>query len=154
LAGQAFCHLNVSANTEKIMKYICLGYIEEKKWEAMSESTRNAFMDECFAYDDELRRNGHFVGGEALQSHRNAATLRWRSGKVTVTDGPFAETKEQLGGIMVLEARDLNHAIQLMSKHPSIRMGGTFEVRPSADLSALLAESERRRAKANGFHKS
>jgi hypothetical protein len=84
----------------------------------MSESERNAILDECFAYDDVLRKNGHFAGGEALQSARNATTLRWQNGKVSNTDGPFAETKEQLGGILVLEARDLNHAIQLMSKHP------------------------------------
>ena len=113
------------------MKYICLGYMDEKKWDAMSESEHNAFMDECFAYDDELRKNGHFIGGEALQSSRNATTLRFQNGKVSVTDGPFAETKEQLGGVLVLEARDLNHAIQLMSKHPSIRMGSIFEIRPA-----------------------
>jgi hypothetical protein len=77
----------------------------------MPESERNALMDECFAYDDVLRKNGHFVGGEALQSARNATTLRWKNGKVFITDGPYAETKEQLGGILVLEARDLNHAI-------------------------------------------
>jgi hypothetical protein len=94
------------------MKYVCLGYIEEKKWETMSESEQNAMMDECFTYDDILRKNGHFVGGEALQSARNAATLRWKNGKVSITDGPYAETKEQLGGILLLEARDLNHAIQ------------------------------------------
>lgn len=128
------------------MKYICLGYMEEKRWEEMSDAERNAFMDECFAYDDELRADGHFVGGEALQSPRNATTLRFRNGKVSITDGRFAETKEQLGGIMILEARDLNHAIQLMSKHPSIRMGGCFEIRPAADLSAMVAESERRRS--------
>ena len=127
------------------MKYICLGYIEEKKWETMSESERNAMMDECFAYDDELRKNGHFVGGEALQSAQNAITLRWRSGKVTVTDGPFAETKEQLGGLLVLEAKDLNHAIQLMSKHPGVK-AGPFEIRPAADITDMLAESERRRS--------
>jgi hypothetical protein len=92
------------------MKYICLGYYDEKKWEAMSESERNAFIDECFAYDDVLRKNGHFVGGEALQSARNATTLRSKKGKVTITDGPYAETKEQLGGICVHEARDLNQA--------------------------------------------
>jgi len=126
------------------MKFICLGYMEEKTWETMSESERNAFMDECFAYDDELRKNGHFVGGEALQSPRNAATLRVRNGKVSVTDGPFAEIKEQLGGIMILEAKDLNHAIQLMSKHPGVR-GGCFEVRPAADLSQLVLESNERR---------
>jgi hypothetical protein len=127
------------------MKYICLGYMEEKKWETMPDGERNAFVDECFAYDDELRKNGHFVGGEALQSAQNAVTLRWRSGKVTVTDGPFAETKEQLGGLLVLEARDLNHAIQLMSKHPGVK-ARPFEIRPAADISGMAAESERRRS--------
>ena len=121
--------------------------MEEKKWETMSESERNTFLDECFSYDDELRKNGHFIGGEALQGAENATTLRFRNGKLSITDGPFAETKEQLGGIMILEAIDLNHAIQLMSKHPSIRLGGSFEVRPSADLSAMVAESEQRRSK-------
>lgn len=126
------------------MKYICLGYIEEKKWDTMPESERNAFMDECLAYDDELKKNGHMAGGEALQSAQNAITLRWRNGKVTVTDGPFAETKEQLGGLLVLEARDLNHAIQLMSKHPGVK-AGPFEIRPIEDMTAIMAESERRR---------
>ncbi|MGH7494886.1 MAG: YciI family protein [bacterium] len=126
------------------MKYICLGYTDEKKWDTLSQSERENFMDECFAYDEQLRKNGHFAGGEALQSVQNATTLRWRNGKVSITDGPFAETKEQLGGILVLEARDLNHAIQLMSKHPGVR-GGPFEIRPVADLTAMVAESERRR---------
>jgi len=85
------------------MKYICLGYMEETKWVTMSESERNAILDECFAYDDILRKNGHFAGGEALQSARNATTLRWQNGKASITDGPYAETKEQLGGILVLE---------------------------------------------------
>ncbi|WP_404790387.1 YciI family protein [Altericista sp. CCNU0014] len=114
---------------EGIMKFICLGYMEESQWDEMPEQERTALMDECFAYDDELRRGGHFLGGEALQSARNAATLRYRRGKVAVTDGPYAETKEQLGGFLVLEARDLNHAIQLMSKHPGVRFG-PFEIRP------------------------
>ena len=126
------------------MKYICLGYMDPKKWETMSESERNAFVDECFAYDDVLRKNGHFVGGEALQSPRNATTLRCQNGKVSVTDGPYAETKEQLGGILVLEAKDLNHAIQLMSKHPGVR-GGSFEIRPAEDLSQMIRESSERR---------
>jgi hypothetical protein len=129
------------------MKYICLGYMEERKWETMSESERNAFVDECFAYDDELRKNGHFTGGEALQSAQNAITLRYHKGNVTVTDGPFAETKEQLGGLLVLEARDLNHAIQLMSKHPGVK-ATTFEIRPAADITEMVAESERRRSSA------
>jgi hypothetical protein len=127
------------------MKYICLGYIEEGKWETMSESERNAMMDECFAYDDLLRKNGHFAGGEALQSAGNAITLRWQNGKVSTTDGPYAETKEQLGGILVLEATDLNHAIQLMSKHPGVK-AGPFEIRPVADLTGMMRESEHRRA--------
>jgi hypothetical protein len=71
-----------------MMKYICLGYSDEKTWETMSESERNALIDECFAYDDMLRKNGHFVGGEALQSARNATPLRWQNGQVLITDGP------------------------------------------------------------------
>src|SRR5438045_428368 len=110
------------------MKYICLGYIEPNKFESMSEKDQRAMMDECFAYDDVLRKNGHFVGGEALQGPESAATLRWTNGKVTVTDGPYAETKEQLGGILILEARDLNHAIELMLKHPGVKWGGPFEI--------------------------
>ncbi len=113
------------------MKYICLGYIEEKMWDSWTGPEQKNFVTECLAYDDDLRKNGHFVDGEALQSVRTATTLRSKNGKVVVTDGPFAETKEQLGGIMILEARDLNHAIQLMSRHPSVRMGGTWEIRPS-----------------------
>jgi hypothetical protein len=117
--------------------------MEEKKWEAMSEGDRQAFIDECFAYDDRLRENGHFIGGEALQSARNATTLRFRDGKVTITDGPFAETKEQLGGILLLEAKDLNHAIQLMSKHPGVR-AGTFEIRPAdEEMNARVAARSR-----------
>lgn len=127
------------------MKYICLGYIDENKWETVSESERNAIMDDCFTYDEVLRKNGHFAGGEALQSARNATTLRWRDGKVSVTDGPYAETKEQLGGILILEARDLNHAIQLMSEHPGVK-AGPFEIRPAEDLSAMIAASEKRRS--------
>jgi hypothetical protein len=127
------------------MKYICLGYYDEKKWETLPEDERNAAMDECFAYDDVLRKKGHFAGGEALQSARNATTLRWKNGKASVTDGPYAETKEQIGGILILEATDLNHAIQLMSKHPGVK-AGPFEIRPVADLGEMIRESERRRA--------
>ena len=130
------------------MKYICLGYIAEKKWETMSESERNAMVDECFAYDDVLRKNGHFVGGEALQSPRNAATLRWKNGKVLVTDGPYAEAKEQLGGVLMLEAKDLNHPIQLMSKHPAVK-SGIVEIRPAEDLTEMIRESERWRSTKN-----
>lgn len=124
------------------MKYLCLGYMAEKKWEEMSPDERNTFVEECLAYDEILRQNGHMVGGEALQSVRTATTLRFKQGKLSITDGPFAETNEQLGGIMVLEARDLNHAIQLMSQHPSIRMGGTFEIRPTAELPPLNVDNQ------------
>jgi hypothetical protein len=124
---------------EVVMKFICLGYMDETKWGELSDVDRSTFMEACFAYDDELRRGGHFLGGEALQSIRNAATLRHQNGKVTVTDGPYAETKEQLGGFLILEARDLNHAIQLMSQHPGVRTGA-FEIRPSdEEINALVA---------------
>ncbi|WP_197901609.1 YciI family protein [Rhodocytophaga rosea] len=122
--------------------------MNEQVWETLSESERNTYTDECFIYDNELRKNGHFVGGEALQGALNTTTLRWSSGKISVTDGPFAETKEQIGGIMILEATDLNHAIRLLSKHPSLRLGRggcSWEIRPAADLTALIEESERRR---------
>jgi hypothetical protein len=125
------------------MKYLGLGYLDEKKWEAMSSAEQDALLEECFAYDDVLRANGHVTDGEALQRGRNAATLRFENGKVSVTDGPYAETKEQLGGILLLEANDLNHAIQLMSKHPGLR-NGPFEIRPVAEeINARIAERSR-----------
>jgi hypothetical protein len=127
------------------MKYICLGYFPPEKRESMSGSERNAMIDECFSYDDELRRNGHWAGGEALQPANTAMTVYWKNGKVAVTDGPYAETKEQLGGILVLEARDLNHAIQLMSQHPGVKYGSLFEIRPAADLNEMIQKSEQRR---------
>ena len=126
------------------MKYICLGYIEPAKLAGMSQTELQVMLDDCFTYDDELRKNGHFTAGEALQGASTATTLRWQNGKVAVTDGPYAETKEQLGGILVLEARDLNHAIQLISKHPGVK-AGPFEIRPAADLTEMIRESEQRR---------
>jgi hypothetical protein len=110
------------------MKFVCLGYFDDKKWAALSETEQKAFMEECFAYDDVLRKGGHIAGGEALEPAGNAATLRLKKGKVMVTDGPYAETKEQLGGFVVLEARDRKQAIELMSKHPGLRIG-PFEIR-------------------------
>jgi hypothetical protein len=126
------------------VKYICLGYLDVKQWETLSASEQTDMIDACFDYDDELRKGGHFAGGEALQGPHSATTLRWKNGKVAITDGPYAETKEQLGGILVLEARDLSHAIQLMSKHPGVKMG-PFEIRPAEDLSGMVRESEQRR---------
>ena len=125
------------------MKFICLGYIDQDGWESVSPSEQNSMMDECFAYDNVLRSNGHFAGGEALDNARKARTLRFQDGKVSVTDGPFAETKEQLGGILILEARDMNHAVELLSKHPGVK-AGPFEIRPAVDLTEMVAESKRR----------
>jgi len=112
------------------MKFICLGYADLAAFERVPQERMAAMMEACFAYDDELRRGGHFAGGEALQGPNSGVTLRWRDGGVTVTDGPYAETKEQLGGILILEANDLNHAISLMSKHPGVKFG-PFEIRPA-----------------------
>lgn len=131
------------------MKYICLAYVGEEGWGTMTESQQNAAMDEVFAYTDELRNSGHLVATEGLQSARNATTLRIVNGKVSVTDGPYVETKEKIGGIYVIEARDLNHAIQLMSKHPVVRAGGV-EIRAVVDMSAMYAASQERRSAAKG----
>jgi hypothetical protein len=111
------------------MKYLCLIYDEEKKIAAMSKSESDAFMGEYFAFTDAIRKSGHYIGGEALQPVHTATTVRVRNGKVSTTDGPFAETKEQLGGFYFINARDLNDAIQVASKIPSARLG-SIEVRP------------------------
>jgi hypothetical protein len=127
------------------MKYICLGYYDKAKFDAMDDSERNAMFDTCFAYDNHLRANGHWGGGEALQGPETALTLYWKDGKVVTTDGPYAETKEQLGGIIVLEARDMNHAVQLMSQHPAVKLGNPFEIRPVGDMTEIMKASEERR---------
>jgi len=129
------------------MKYICLGYYEPAKHAEMTEDEQNAMFDECFEYDDHLRANGHFAAGEGLEPRENGLTVYWKNGKVATTDGPYAETKEQLGGILVLEARDMNHAVQLMSQHPSLKYGSSFEIRPVADMSEIVKASEQRRGK-------
>ena len=119
-----------------------MGFVEDGKFESLSETDSLRMMEECFSYDDELRRGGHFQGGEALQSAKNAVTLRMKNGAVDVTDGPYAETKEILGGILLLEARDLNHAIALMSEHPGVKMG-PFEIRPADQhINDLLAKRQ------------
>lgn len=111
------------------MKYLCLAYEEESKLNALSRSEWDALREETLAYVETLRQSHHLVVTQALQSARTAATVQLRNGRQTVTDGPFAETKEQLGGFFMIEARDLNEAIQLASKWPSARIG-TIEVRP------------------------
>jgi hypothetical protein len=130
------------------MKYICLGYIEPGKFEGMTEDERNTVFDECFEHNDHLRASGHLVTEVPLQSPETAMTLYWKNGKVTTTDGPYAETKEQLGGLQIFEARDLNHAIQLVSQLPGFKYGlGPIEIRPLADLTEIIKESEQRRRK-------
>jgi len=127
------------------MKYICLAYMEPGKLQGMTEAEQLAMLDACFDYDDHLRAHGHFTAGEGLQPPETALTLYWKNGKVATTDGPYAETKDQLGGILVLEARDLNHVIQLISRHPGLKLG-PWEIRPAADLNEMMKESEQRRA--------
>jgi len=136
------------------MKYICLGYYDKSKHEAMTEGERNAMFDTCFEYDDHLRANGHWGGGEALQPAETALTLYWKNGKVATTDGPYAETKEQIGGILILEARDMNHAVQLMTQHPSLPYGSIFEIRPVFDVSEIAKASEQRRRQATAREKA
>jgi len=111
------------------MKYLCLIYDEEKKLQAMTKSEMDALMREYFAFTNDLRSSGNYLGGNDLQPIRNATTVRVRNGKVSTTDGPFAETREQLGGYYLVEAGDLNEAIQIASRIPSARMG-SIEVRP------------------------
>ena len=130
------------------MKYLCLGYLEPGKFEGMTDDERNAILDDCFEYNDHLRANGHLVAEVPLQSPETAVTLSWKNGKVTTTDGPYADTKEQVGGLQMLEARDLNHAIQLVSQLPGFKHGlGPIEIRPVVDLTEIINESEQRRRK-------
>jgi len=112
------------------MKYLCLGYHEESKILALGEDERNALAEECRAYDELLWRNGHCLKGNALPPSEGAMTLRFDHGKVRLAEGPFIQMPEQLGGILLLEANDLNHAIQLMSQLPAMRLGGALEIRP------------------------
>ena len=130
------------------MKYVCFGYYDEETWAAMPESEQQPLMDKSFAYDDELRKNGQLIGGEALQTVQNAKTLRFRDGKVMITDGPYAETKEQIGGFFFLEAKNMDEAVRLVSNHPALK-AGPFEIRQVEDMTEMIRESERRRSKTN-----
>jgi hypothetical protein len=116
------------------MKYLCLAYYDERRFEALSPAELEAIVSRCPAYDADLRASGHLVIQGSLQSPRSSATVRPREGKVSITDGPFAETKEQIGGFFVIEARDLNEAIRVASKHPAAHLGEDvgwgIEVRP------------------------
>jgi hypothetical protein len=116
------------------VKYLCLIYDDEKKMAGMSQAEGDKFMGEYFAYTEDIKKSGHLVIGEALQPVETATTLRIRNGKLSTTDGPFAETKEQLGGFYLVEAKDLNEALQVASRIPSVRTG-SIEVRPVVDFS-------------------
>jgi hypothetical protein len=116
------------------MKYLCLIYDEEKKLHAMPKSEADAFMGEYFGFTEGIKKSGHYLGGNALQPVQSATTVRLRNGKVSTTDGPFAETQEQLGGYYLIEAKDLNDAIQVAAKIPSSRLG-SIEVRPIMEMS-------------------
>jgi hypothetical protein len=120
------------------MKYLCLVIVDEKKLKAMSKSDAQALDDESLAYDDTLRKTGHFLAAQALESVRAAKTVRPQKGKVQITDGPFAETKEQIGGFILIEARNLKEAIDLAAKIPGGRLGAV-EVRPVKELVASKA---------------
>jgi hypothetical protein len=108
------------------MKYLCLVYLEEQKLHAVPDA-------ECFACGNGLRKNGVLIAAEALQPVETATTVRLRHGKVSITDGPFAETKEQLAGFYLIDAKDLNEAIQVAAKIPPAREG-SIEVRPVREL--------------------
>jgi len=111
------------------VKYMLLIYSDPKGWESVSEAEQGALMGEYYAFTEGIQKSGHYVAGEALQPIQTATTVRIRNGKLSTTDGPFAETKEQLGGFYLINARDLNDAIQVASKIPSARLG-SVEVRP------------------------
>ncbi len=118
------------------MKYLCLIYDEEQKLSAMSKTESDAFMREYFEFTESIRKSGNYVAGEALQPVSTATTVRVRNGKLSSTDGPFAETKEQLGGFYLIDAKDLNEAMQVASRIPSARLG-SIEVRPVVDFSKV-----------------
>src|SRR5262245_31129456 len=121
------------------MKFLCLAYEEEKKLNDLSRSEWDVLRGETLAYVEVLRKSGHLILTNALQSARTAATVRVRGGKASVIDGPYAETKEQLGGFFLIEASDRNEAIELASRWPSARLG-SIEVRP---IEEVLREERR-----------
>lgn len=115
------------------MQYLCLIYEDEKEWQKLPAAESTKIIGEFSAYTESIRKSGHYAGGNALQPTHTATTVRVRQGKVATTDGPFAETKEQLGGYYLLKARDLNEAIQLAARIPGARLG-SVEVRPVMEL--------------------
>ncbi len=123
------------------MKYLCLVYLDEKRLDELPD-------EDCVEFDSGIHESGHCRASEALQSVQTATTVRVRRGKLSVTDGPFAETKEQLAGFYLIEAKDLNEAIQIASKIPPARVG-SIEVRPIRPIREALARAESRQRKLN-----
>lgn len=115
------------------MKYLCMIHNNREALDALSKREWDTLVNNHLDYDDVLRQSGHFVLGEALHPPESATIVRMRNGKLSVTDGPFAEAREQLGGIILIDARDLNEAIQIASKMPSIHLS-SIEVRPVREL--------------------
>jgi hypothetical protein len=115
------------------MKYLCLIYDDEKRMSQMPKSDGDTMMGDYHTFTEDIRRSGHYLGGEALKPVGTATTIRVRNGKISTTDGPFAETKEQLGGFYMIEAKDLNDAIQVAGRIPGARYG-SIEVRPVLNL--------------------
>ena len=111
------------------MKYLCLIYDDEKKWETMSKAEADAYMGEYFQFTENIKTSGHYLGGNALQPVQTATTIRSRNGKLSTTDGPFAETKEQLGGYYMVDCNDLDEALKWAAQIPSAGRG-PVEVRP------------------------
>ena len=111
------------------MKYLCLIYDTESRWATMSQEEGNQIMKEYFDFTDDIRKNSHMIAGDSLMPTSTATTVRVRNGKLGTTDGPFAETKEQLGGYYLIEAKDLNEAIQIAARIPGAKTG-SIEVRP------------------------
>lgn len=121
------------------MQYVCLVYVAERAFDAMSQREIDALEDAALANDEELRESGHLILAQALEPVAAATTVRVRNGRLSTTDGPFAETKEQLGGFVFIEARDLNEAIQVAARIPLARVG-SIEVRPALDLQRRVQE--------------
>jgi hypothetical protein len=112
------------------MRYMLLIYKDEKVWDGMSVQERGAIFQQAVEYTEGLRPSGVYQAGDPLESASTATTVRMRNGKTITTDGPFAETKEQLGGYSIVEARDLDEVLALAARHPLVRAGLSIEVRP------------------------
>jgi hypothetical protein len=123
------------------MKYLCLVYLDENRLAELPDK-------DCVEYDASIRASGHCIASEALQSVQTATTVRVRNGRLSVTDGPFAESKEQLAGFYLIEARDLNEAIQIAAKIPPARVG-SIEVRPIRPIRETVAAAGASRSNAN-----